>query len=230
MMPRSPSLIRPGRSITRVRRHWRGTCTGPSSAISSLLPPLGLFRLVLVVSVLTVAKCGGHPSITYGETEPTTFGENHLRESFSPPRPILRRPAIQTSLLLHHAAAFAGIQFGERKSRKLRSPLFVRTLLRITNALIGKKKDCCGFDILFVHRLSRDELHVEVKGTAGLRPHFFISDNEYAYAEKSEEWRLAMVTNALDDPAVEILTYPQAKERFDWMPFAWHATERITSG
>jgi hypothetical protein len=92
---------------------------------------------------------------------------------------------------------------------------------------VDRQPDRCGFDLFFVHRRTERELHVEVKGTAGAQPHFFISRNEYAYAASSTEWRLAMVTNALDEPVVEVMTYDQAKRRFDWEPYSWHATRRI---
>lgn len=89
---------------------------------------------------------------------------------------------------------------------------------------VDRQKDCCGFDLLFIHKKSKEELHVEVKGTAGVHPHFFISANEYAYAANSPDWWLAMVTKALDGPQVSILTFSEAQRHFEWEPFSWHAT------
>lgn len=115
----------------------------------------------------------------------------------------------------------------QRKEIEKAAIATVRAHLAKDYECADRQNDNCGFDLLFVHRKSNDELHVEVKGTAGLQPHFFISVNEHAHAEKFLEWRLAMVTNALNKPAIEIMTYAQAKQRFDWQPFTWHATARV---
>lgn len=93
-------------------------------------------------------------------------------------------------------------------------------------ACVDRQNDCCGFDLLFTHLQTGQEVHVEVKGTSGTRPHFFMSANEYAYAQSWPEWRLAMVTSALDEPQLELMTYGQAKRRFHWEPFAWHEIEK----
>ena len=93
-------------------------------------------------------------------------------------------------------------------------------------ACVDRKRDCCGFDLLFTHLRTGQEVHAEVKGTSGTRPHFFMSANEYAYAQSWPEWRLAMVTSALDEPKLELMTYAEAMRRFDWEPFAWHGTEK----
>lgn len=89
-----------------------------------------------------------------------------------------------------------------------------------------RQRDNCGFDLLFTHKESGEEHHVEVKGTAMAAAHFFISRNELAYAEKSPNWRLAMVTDALGQPQLDLMDYEQARKTFEWQPIAWHATLR----
>lgn len=91
---------------------------------------------------------------------------------------------------------------------------------------IDRQHDNCGYDLHFVHRKTGEELHVEVKGTAGTRPHFFISSNEHNHAKMHPFWRLAMVTEALGEGKLEVMDYKAASKRFRWDPFVWHATER----
>ena len=89
-----------------------------------------------------------------------------------------------------------------------------------------RQKDNCGFDLLFTHKVTGKEHHVEVKGTAMPDAHFFISKNELAYAEQSPHWQLAMVTNALDSPQLQLMDFDCARKTFEWQPTAWHATLR----
>lgn len=85
---------------------------------------------------------------------------------------------------------------------------------------------CCGYDLHFKHRQTGKEQHVEVKGTAMDVPHFFMSSNEYAYAEASPHWLLAIVTNALKKPRLELMNYSEAKRKFVWETLTWHAKKR----
>jgi hypothetical protein len=100
-----------------------------------------------------------------------------------------------------------------------------------------RQKDKCGYDLLFRHRISGREVHVEVKGTQATQPHFFISFNELRYAEnaagsggsrRTEEaptWQLAMVTDALGPkPTVTLYDLPQMKKMFLLETYTWHAT------
>lgn len=89
-----------------------------------------------------------------------------------------------------------------------------------------RQKDKCGFDLLFIHKESQREHHVEVKGTALKEPHFFISKNELAYAAQSNDWQLAMVTDALEQPNLTMMPYDKVKEIFDLQAVTWHATLR----
>ena len=93
-----------------------------------------------------------------------------------------------------------------------------------------RQNEKCGFDLLVRSRINaRHELHVEVKGTQNTAPHFLMSRSEYAYMlANPQKWRLAMVTQALSKkPLVEIMDVKQAKARFFWNEFSWHATARM---
>lgn len=92
-----------------------------------------------------------------------------------------------------------------------------------------KQRDNCGYDILVRHRTNRKaEMHIEVKGTQLTQPHFLMSKNEHAYMlGHPEQWRLAMVTDALSDkPKLKLYKADQAKADFNWDVFSWHATAK----
>ncbi len=103
--------------------------------------------------------------------------------------------------------------------------------------LTDRQKHKCGYDLLFRHRVSKAEMHIEVKGTQALKPHFFISKNELDYAERATsawkkrrqaaltpQWRLAMVTDALGKPQVKLLDLAEVKRRFLLEIHTWHGT------
>lgn len=69
---------------------------------------------------------------------------------------------------------------------------FVRHRLHMSGyAVKSRESEICGYDL---HATKHGaELHVEVKGSKGDTPHFFISRNEYTVASRDPEWRLAVV-------------------------------------
>jgi len=90
-----------------------------------------------------------------------------------------------------------------------------------------KQDEWCGYDLLAMPRSGTDtELHVEVKGTSGAVGHFFITRNERRQSKKDPLWRLALVTNALSEPAVVLMTEAQMLERFVLSCLAWEGSER----
>lgn len=98
-----------------------------------------------------------------------------------------------------------------------------------TYQVVDRQKDNCGFDLLVrPARGPKAELHIEVKGTQNSEPHFLMSRREYAYmAANPRHWRLAMVTKALSgEPELEVMNASEARQRFFWEEFAWHATSR----
>lgn len=67
---------------------------------------------------------------------------------------------------------------------------------------------------------------IEVKGTSGGAPNFYITRNERACAAKLEAWQIAIVTNALDEPKLTILSAEEMEELFDFTVVAWRGTQR----
>ena len=78
----------------------------------------------------------------------------------------------------------------------------------------------CGYD--FVFSKGKTILHVEVKGTSGAAPRFFLTRNEHTKGMKSNpDWRLAMVTAALIDPKIVIYDSKELKKSFDLEPYVF---------
>jgi hypothetical protein len=83
----------------------------------------------------------------------------------------------------------------------------------------------CGHDFVFTK--GRIVRHVEVKGTAGPNPQFFLTRNEHEKGFRSNPlWRLAMVTSALSDEARRIVEYDAKalKKAFDLAPYVYFGT------
>lgn len=77
-----------------------------------------------------------------------------------------------------------------------------------------------GYD-LKVFNGERESYHVEVKGTASSREGFFLTRNERRCSEKLPTWYLAIVTNALSDPYLQIYTAAQMEDAFDFDALVW---------
>ena len=76
-----------------------------------------------------------------------------------------------------------------------------------------------GFDFIF--RKGRTEHRVEVKGTSGDLPRFFMTRNENAYRE-ARAWRFAIVTNALGPkPTVRVYDNRRFKMTFKLEPYVY---------
>jgi hypothetical protein len=88
----------------------------------------------------------------------------------------------------------------------------------------SRERDNVGFDLEATHK-DGSVLHVEVKGTAGKQPRFFMTANEHGYREAAE-WRLAMVVDALTQPKVNIYALREFESTFDLAPMVWKGTKR----
>jgi hypothetical protein len=86
--------------------------------------------------------------------------------------------------------------------------------------VVDRQKENCGYDLLARGHVSGVELHVEVKGTSGRDPRFFMTPNEHAYMA-DPRWRLAMVTDALGDPTVDLLGAKAVGKKFNLVPRVW---------
>lgn len=101
-----------------------------------------------------------------------------------------------------------------------------KRLLREQHDVIDRQKDNCGYDLLAVNRRTKNELHVEVKGTSATQMHFYMSRNEFRYMY-DPRWRLLMVTNALRNPELRLMDLAEVRSAFDINPFAWEAVAKI---
>ncbi|AJQ95515.1 DUF3883 domain-containing protein [Gynuella sunshinyii] len=85
-----------------------------------------------------------------------------------------------------------------------------------------RQKDNCGYDLLAKRKSMPNELHIEVKGTSYDEMRFFMSRNEKQYMP-NPKWRLVIVTSALDNPKVSILTASEVHKTFEFSALSWEA-------
>lgn len=114
---------------------------------------------------------------------------------------------------------------GHRKKVELAAIDAAKKYLSKGNRITDRQLHKCGYDLLVRNRKTGDELHVEVKGTAGEAMHFYMTRGEYQYMP-TPQWRLIIVTSALTEPKLAMLTYKEVKKAFDFDAFAWEATVR----
>lgn len=96
---------------------------------------------------------------------------------------------------------------------------------KIGYSITDRQKDNCGYDLLVE---SDDEtLKIEVKGTSAVEKRFFISRNERS---KSADplWRLAIVTNTLSSPKLEIFNSCEMEQTFNFDALCWECTAEQT--
>ena len=101
----------------------------------------------------------------------------------------------------------------------------IRHLKRLGYDCLSRETDNVGYDLEATHKTGA-VLHVEVKGTSGSEPRFFLTRNEHDYREASE-WRLAMVVNALGTPETTLHTLREFERAFDLAPMIWKGTRKV---
>lgn len=122
--------------------------------------------------------------------------------------------------------------FGSPEHRKAVELAAVKTttsdLERRGYHVVSRERDNIGYDLDATHRENGSVLHVEVKGTSGCEPRFFMTMNEYGYRQ-APEWRLAVVVDALKDPKLRLLSLREVEGEFELAPMVWKATRKILS-
>lgn len=103
-----------------------------------------------------------------------------------------------------------------------------KALKAIGYSCISRERENVGFDLEATHAKNGGKLHVEVKGTSGSAPRFFMTANEHGYREAAE-WRLAMVTDALGKPSVDIYTLAEFEKKFELLPMVWKGVKRASA-
>lgn len=86
------------------------------------------------------------------------------------------------------------------------------------------QRDNLGYDLLAVK--SDSTLKLEVKGTDGVAPRFFLTRNERKCAALNADWRLVLVTSARTAPQLQTLTIQDVERIFNLDPLAWECTPR----
>lgn len=84
------------------------------------------------------------------------------------------------------------------------------------------QRDNLGYDLLAVKPDST--LKLEVKGTDGVAPRFFLTRNERKCAALNADWRLVLVTSARTAPQLQTLTIQEVERTFNLDPLAWECT------
>lgn len=84
-----------------------------------------------------------------------------------------------------------------------------------------------GYDLEVVDQAGGAVLHVEVKGTSIGAPSFFLTRNEFKCSQTLGTWRLAIVTSALSQPALRVLTAQEMDDEFGFEPLVWRCTPRL---
>ena len=92
--------------------------------------------------------------------------------------------------------------------------------------IISVEDQNCGYDLLASK--GKSSLEVEVKGTAGSEERFFLTRNENFYMRNgNQNWRLAIVTNALSsDRSLIFSDAKQVIKKFTFEPLAFKCTPK----
>jgi len=100
---------------------------------------------------------------------------------------------------------------------------FVRRALRALGYTVkSRENEICGYDLHAVKEGS--ELHVEVKGTTGSFPRFFISRNEYNTSLMDPNWRLAVVlVGGVKPISYDLVNTATMRRTYKFVPIEWEA-------
>ena len=84
-----------------------------------------------------------------------------------------------------------------------------------------------GYDLLAVK--SGSSLKLEVKGTDGPTPRFFLTRNEHRCGSRDKEWRLVIVTRARVRPQLQTLTFREVEVTYYLDPLAFECSPKVHS-
>jgi len=100
---------------------------------------------------------------------------------------------------------------------------FVRRKLRASGyAVKSREREICGYDLHATK--GSTEVHVEVKGSVGRIPHFFISRTELKAAATDPDWRLAVVlVGGAKAKSYGLITAPTMRRIYQLDPTQWEA-------
>lgn len=100
---------------------------------------------------------------------------------------------------------------------------FVQRDLRKSGYTVrSRESEICGYDLHAVKEGS--ELHVEVKGSAGSFPRFFISRTEYKTSSIDPNWRLAVVlVDGVKAISYDLVNAATMRRTYKFAPIEWEA-------
>lgn len=91
----------------------------------------------------------------------------------------------------------------------------------------SKETQNVGYDLEVTDSSTGDVVaHVEVKGTSTSVPAFYITRNERATANALDTWKLAIVTNAINEPKLRMLSADEMEATFEFTDIAWRCLPR----
>lgn len=102
---------------------------------------------------------------------------------------------------------------------------YLKNVENFNNVLSREHERGIGYDLLASenHDDSREDWHVEVKGTSASKGRFFLSKNEHTVGKKDQHWRLILVTNALEKrPKLKLYDWQSLVTEFDIEPLSWY--------
>lgn len=124
-------------------------------------------------------------------------------------KPYLRFPDQEHRIAVEKASIEAAVKYLEGKGNGYK--------------ITDRQRDDCGYDLLAKRASEPTELHIEVKGTSSNERRFFMTRNEKRQMP-NREWRLIIVTDALENPRISLLTESKVKELFQFNALVWEAS------
>lgn len=110
-----------------------------------------------------------------------------------------------------------------RREVELAAIEFVQTHFENQGYIVeDHQRDNLGYDLLAVK--AGLSLLLEVKGTDGTVPRFFLTRNEWKCAVLEADWLLVVVTRARTRPQLQILTMQQVESTYHRDALAWECT------
>lgn len=172
-----------------------------------------------------------HPASKIKNSLRDEFGWNVVRWTDDPPRALVVRGPVRPGWRAPgDETADPALSFPDQAHRDKVEAAAIKAVTQHYSGqyrVVSREKDCLGFDLELTSRdTGAIEFLLEVKGTAGATPHFFITRNEMKRAEEDSNWRLVIVTQALtEEPIVGASqTWAEVEERFQRTALAWHAS------
>ncbi|MGF6438574.1 protein NO VEIN domain-containing protein [Kosakonia sp. 1610] len=121
------------------------------------------------------------------------------------------------------------ISFPDKEHRKKVEKAAIEKAFEVLSKkydVVDRQKDACGYDLLITHKITNEQLLVEVKGTSNDRMHFFMTRKELELSN-DPRWRLFMVSDALNSKKYSLMNKYEVNEIFDLSPLAWEGTTKI---